>query len=205
MSTLSETLSSWRQANQVGAGGLMEKLTIDGALYDVKDPALEAMMSEIDSRLSTIEGSEVNASDVNFNNTSNGFTATDAQAAIEEALSKAIGTSEDLSSADTINAAKKYADELINNLAGANWADNAKKVQEIIEELENSENGNAWATAIDKLAGLDIKYTQAEADAYNANLDGAISTETTLSADQAAALNELAGVSSTTYTEEAIP
>lgn len=205
MSTLSETLSSWRQANQVGAGGLMEKLTIDGALYDVKDPALEAMMSEIDSRLSTIEGSEVNASDVNFNNTSNGFTATDAQAAIEEALSKAIGTSEDLSSADTINAAKKYADELINNLAGANWADNAKKVQEIIEELENSENGNAWATAIDKLAGLDIKYTQAEADAYNANLDGAISTETTLSADQAAALNELAGVSSTTYTEGQTP
>ena len=111
MSTLSETLSSWRRANQVGAGGLMEKLTIDGALYDVKDPALEAMMSEIDSRLSTIEGSEVNASDVNFNNTSNGFTATDAQAAIEEALSKAIGTSEDLSSADTINAAKKYANE----------------------------------------------------------------------------------------------
>ena len=37
MPTLSETLSSWRTTNQTGTGGLMEKLTIDGKLYDVKE------------------------------------------------------------------------------------------------------------------------------------------------------------------------
>lgn len=102
-------------------------------------------------------------------------------------------------------AAKAYTDQLVNNLAGANWADNAKKVQEIIEELENSDNANAWATAIDKLAGLNINYTQAEADAYNANLTDAISTETTLTAEQAATLNGLTGVSSTEYVEGSRP
>lgn len=199
MPTLSETLSTWRSAHQVGQGGLMEKLTIDGTLYDVKDPGVEALAEAIESRLSTIENSTINAQAVVFDNTENGFTATNAQAAIEEALSKAIGASTDLASANTINAAKKYAEELVNNLAGQDWASNAKKVQEIIEELENSDNANAWATAIDKLAGLDIKYTQAEADAYNASLTGAISTETSLTAEQATTLNALDGVSSSSY------
>lgn len=78
-----------------------------------------------------------------------------------------IGSSSDASSANTIAAAKKYADEAVANLAGTDWENNAKKVQEIIEELENSDNANAWATAIDKLAGLGVKtpavyYTQEE-------------------------------------------
>lgn len=110
-----------------------------------------------------------------------------------------IGTNADASTADTIYGAKAYAKDLVDALAGENWSENAKKVKEIIEEIENSDNANTWATAIDKLAGLDIKYTQAEADAYNANLTGAISTETSLTAEQATALNGLSGVSSTTY------
>lgn len=94
-------------------------------------------------------------------------------------------------------AAKTYADQLIGNLAGENWAENAKKVKEIIEEIENSENGNAWSTAIDKLAGLGTPYTQEEVDNHNAGLTGAISTATELTADQATALNAVPGVSVT--------
>lgn len=110
-----------------------------------------------------------------------------------------IGTNADASTANTIYGAKAYAKDLVDALAGENWSKNAKKVQEIIEEIENSDNANAWSTAIDKLAGLDIKYTQAEADAYNANLTGAISTETSLTVEQATALNGLSGVSSLSY------
>ena len=175
-STLNEIITAWRTANQKGAGGLMSKLTIDNKLYDVKDPALDKLAEEVETRLSALESAETGGSAANttFDNTSNGFTASDVQAAIEEVLIKVIGQSTDLSSADTINAAKKYAEELVNNLAGQDWAANAKKVQEIIAELENSDNANAWVTAIDKLAGLDIKYTQAEADTYNAGLTGAV-------------------------------
>lgn len=270
--TLSQAVSDYRTTQQaIQSGQATHKLTsllnIGGQLYAIKDPAVEQLASEVESRLSNLEGkswtevtkgngaakfttsvtqgtdgqitvtygtirdaaltdtSETNkvvkgiaqtidgvvtatmgqvaAGEVSFNETN--WNATDAKAAILEALSKAIGDSNDLSSANTINAAKKYADELVNNLAGADWATNAKKVQEIIAELENSDNANAWTTAIDKLAGLDIKYTQAEADAYNANLTGAISTETTLTAEQAATLNGLTGVSSTEYTEGSQP
>ena len=44
---------------------------------------------------------------------------------------------------------------------------------------------------------MNINYTQAEADTHNASLTGAISTETTLTAEQAAALNAIPGVSVT--------
>jgi hypothetical protein len=261
--TLSEILTAFRSTQVTGHQGLMSKLNIDGQLYDIKDPAVEALAEAIETRLTTqeektiretaltkgaqagkfatevtqgVDGqvsvtyadirdtalakgaqdglvatevtqgtdgqvsvtySDINATDVVFSET--GWTAENAKAAILEALSKAIGTSGDADTDNTIYGAKAYADALVNNLAGANWADNAKKVQEIIEELENSDNANAWATAIDKLAGLDIKYTQAEADAYNANLAGAISTETSLTAEQATKLNGLTGVSSTAY------
>ena len=204
-STLSEILTAWRTANQKGAGGLMSKLTIDNKLYDVKDPAVDKLAEEVETRISAVETSisqiSTTAEGTSFDHTSNGFTASNVQAAIEEVLAKVIGKSTDLSSADTIKAAKKYAEELVNNLAGQDWAANAKKVQEIIEELENSDNANAWATAIDKLAGLDVKYTQAEADEYNAALTGAISTSTSLTAEQATALNGLDGVSTKEYVE----
>ena len=270
--TLSQAVSDYRTTQQAMQNGqathkLTSLLNIGGQLYAIKDPAVEQLASEVESRLSTLEGkswtevtkgegaakfatsvtqgtdgqitvtygtirdaaltdtSETNkvvkgiaqtidgvvtatmgqvaAEEVSFNETN--WTAPDAKAAILEALSKAIGTSNDAKTAETIYGAKAYALDLVNNLAGEDWAANAKKVQEIIAELENSDNANAWATAIDKLAGLDIKYTQEEADTHNAGLDGAISTETTLTADQAETLNGLTGVSSTEYAEGGKP
>ena len=55
MSTLNSLLSSWRTTNQTGAGGLMEKLTIDGTLYDVKDPGLDYLAEQIESRIAALE------------------------------------------------------------------------------------------------------------------------------------------------------
>jgi hypothetical protein len=113
-----------------------------------------------------------------------------------------IGSSSDSSSADTINAAKKYADEAVAALAGQDWSQNAKKVQEIIAELENSENGNSWLTAIDKLSGMSIANKVADAqDAieYNEKLEGAIKAGTELTADQATAVN--AALVNTSYAE----
>ena len=192
MSTLSQDLSTWRESHQSGANhvGLTNILNIDGALYDIQDPAVEYLASQIETRLSNIETSTIRnseltkpqdagqfatsvtqgtdgqiavtygnvaASDVSFANSGTGYDATTVQAALVEALTKAMalkGTASDASSAETIAAAKKYADELVANLAGEDWSQNAKKVQEIIAEIENSENANGWTTAIDKLAGM---------------------------------------------------
>ena len=212
--TLSQTLSAWRTANQSGTGhqGLMSQLTIDGALYDIQDPALEAMMTALDTRLSAIEGTNPAAANVTFDNSENGFTATNVQAAIAEAVTKAtdaaIGTSSDAASADTINAAKKYAEELVADLAGNDWAQNAKTVKEIIEELENSDPANAWATAIDKLAGLGVKtaaeyYTQAECDEWNAeNVTGYVTAGSPVPADYETKVGS-AAAGETLTTEEA--
>ena len=53
--TLSTTLSTWRTANQHNAG-LLSKLQIGSSLYDIKDPAVEALATEIESRLQAVEG-----------------------------------------------------------------------------------------------------------------------------------------------------
>ena len=55
MPTLNSQLSAWRHDNQTGAGGLMEKLTIDGTLYDVKDPGLDYLAEQIESRIAALE------------------------------------------------------------------------------------------------------------------------------------------------------
>lgn len=243
MPTLSETLASWRTAHQSGDNHqLMSILTIDGQLYDIKDPALDAIIQTIESRLSNAEDKNVRDSELTKGAQSAKFvteitqgvqgavtvtygdaettdvkrsataavagqaeelytaedqaldpshvqgtvktpgidpqialSGTTTEAALIE-LAKAIaiekltretgdstlsstliGSSSDASTANTIAAAKKYADEAVANLAGTDWEQNAKKVQEIIAELENAENANAWATAIDKLAGLGVK------------------------------------------------
>ena len=155
MANLSEQLTAWRTANQTGY--ITSQLTIDGALYNLKDPAVAYIAQELDTRLSTLEGATVAAGDVTFNNTGTGLEAAYVQAAIEEVLAYAgalKGTSSDLSSAYTIAAAKKYAEELVDNLAGEDWSENAKKVQDIIEELSGEEN--AWDTLVDKLVGMTV-------------------------------------------------
>lgn len=256
---LTENIAAWRAANQTHQG-LLSKIQIGSALYDIKDPAVEALATGIEARLATLEGHEwtavtktsdakfatsvtqdttgaitveysnftgltdtavdgqfvssvsqgtdgeitvtrtgISADKVAFSET--GWNATGVQAAVLEALSKAIGSQSDLSSADTINAAKKYADEAIAALAGQDWEENAKTVKQLIEEIENSENGNSWLTAIDKLAGMSIDKTDASAAdvvEYNEHLAGAIKAGDTLTAEQATAVN---AVASSSYTE----
>ena len=255
--TLSTTIAAWRNTNQQNSTKLLEKLKIGSDLYDVKDPAVEALAAAVETRLNSwtavtkgqeagrVATSVTQASDgsisVTYDNvlaaavtdtavngqfvtkvdqavdgtitttkgtvgaqyvtfSETGWTAENAKAAILEALTKAIGTQSDLSSADTINAAKKYADEAVAALAGQDWEQNAKKVQEIIAEIENSENGNSWLTAIDKLAGMSINKTgatAAEAVEYNEHLTGAIKAGAALTAEQATAVN--AAVSGANY------
>lgn len=264
MATLQSTLESYRTTQATGHAGLLSKLQIGTTLYDIKDPAVEALAAAVEERLSAQENKtwtavtkdanaakfatavtqgtdgaitvtygtirdaaltdtsttnqvvkgiaqsvdgvvtatmgQVAAGEVSFSETN--WTATDAKAAILEALSKAIGSQSDLSSADTINAAKKYADEAVAALAGQDWEQNAKKVQEIIAEIENSENGNSWLTAIDKLAGMAIQktgVTAAEVAEYNEHLTGAIKGGDVLTAEQATAVN--AAVSGANYSE----
>lgn len=219
MSTLNDIIAAWRAKNQTGTGhnGIMSKLTINGALYDIKDPAVEALASEIETRLKSVEGrswkevakgstepkfatavtqstdgsitvtygslrdtalnvaatdgvfitgvsqatdgvvsvstGSVEAQYVGFTG-GEGWTATDAQNAIKEALSKAIGVTGDAATVATIQGAKAYALDLVNNLAGEDWAQNAKTVKQIIAEIEGSTEGAAWATLVDKLQGL---------------------------------------------------
>lgn len=283
--TLSTVVQNWRTTNQSGTGhnGLLSKLKIGDNLYDIKDPAVEALAEAIETRLSTVEGKTIRQSALEKANNAAKFATevtqgTDGQISVtygdaqttdvkRNATNAVVGsaavlytaeeaaayneehnlTSEDAgyvhegdlktaavpgqialqgttteaalieiaqaiaaeqsarATGDTAaeTAAKAYADQLIGNLAGQNWSENAKKVQEIIEEIENSENSNAWATAIDKLAGLGTPYTQEEANTVNAGLTGAINTETVLTAEQATALNNVLGTN--TYSENQSP
>ena len=238
MATLRENVGTYRNGNQ-NNGGLLSKLQIGTNLYDIKDPAVEALADAIETRLSAVEGktwtavnkgaetkkfatvveqdangaitvtydnlrdtaltdaattgqfitsvsqdvngvvtttkSGVDAANVVFTPDANfAVTSTTVQSALEDALAKALalkGTSGDESSADTIAAAKKYAEELVNNLAGENWSENAKKVQEIIEELGGE--GNEWSTLVDKLKGMSVseKGTQGQPGYRPANDD----------------------------------
>lgn len=197
MSTLSEVLSTWRTNNQSGTGhsGCMSQLTIDGSLYDIQDPALDAIVTEIESRIAAIEAGEVTAQSVTLSSTE--FEETNVKAALEalkQACDDLMGASTDASSDMTLYGVKAYADELVNTLAGTNWEQNAKTIKNIIDEIENSENANGWTTAIDKLAGLGVKtpavnYTAETAAAHNAELTGALDSTTPLTAEQATAYN----------------
>ncbi len=231
MATLQETISSWRTANQSGEGhqGIISKLSIDSKLYDLKDPAVEALAAAIETRLKTQEdkawtpvtkgandpkfatevtqaadgsisvqysnlrdtaltdtvqtgqfitsvSQDVNgvisatkagvaAENVSFTPGTDFATAsTNVQAAIEDALAQAMalkGTSTDASSAETIAAAKKYADEKVQQLAGQDWTAQAQKVSDIIKELEGTDAGN-WATLADKLDNMIVADETAE-------------------------------------------
>ena len=214
--TLSTKLTTWRNTNQSG-NGLLSKLSIDQQLYNIKDPAVEALAAEVETRLAAVEtktirtealdkpsgagkfaSSVTQSTDGQITVTYSGFTgvtdtvvdgqfvtavsqntdgdisvtrgaidtskiaisnasltATTLSDAIAELLAadaSIIGASTDSSSANSIAAAKKYADEKVQQLAGEDWTANAQKVQDIINEL-NGENG-AWETLVDKLTGL---------------------------------------------------
>lgn len=216
MSTLNEIIAAWRNTNQKN-DGIMSKLTINGSLYDIKDPAVEALASEIETRLASVEGrswdavtkgadqpkyatsvtqstdgsitveygslrpealnvtasngvfitgvsqatdgvvsvstGSVEAQYVGFTG-GEGWNSTDAQNAIKEALSKAIGATGDAATVATIQGAKTYAKDLVDALAGADVAANAQLIQKIIQELEGSTDATAWVTLVDKLHGL---------------------------------------------------
>ena len=230
MATLQETISSYRTTQVTGHQGLLSKLSIDGNLYDIKDPAVEALAAAVETRLAAQEGKTwtavekgnndpkfatsvgqaadgsisvtysnlrdtaltdtattgqfitsvsqdingvvtttkagVDAANVVFTPVNNFDSAsTNVQAAIEDALAQAMelkGASTDLSSADTIAAAKKYADEKVQELAGTDWTTQAQKVSDIIKELEGTDAGN-WATLADKLDNMLVPDTSAGA------------------------------------------
>ena len=167
----------------------LSQLDIDGQLYELKDAEARASLAELNQTI--IDNEQVTAAALN-DLESRKAEKTDIPTKVSDLTN------------DVPFATKAQLDTLAETVSGLD-ASTLAELQKIIAELEDSENGNAWITAIDKLAGLNINYTQAEADAYNANLTGAISTETSLSADQAATLNGLAGVSSTEYTEGTSP
>ena len=127
------TIRTETLANQAAANKIITSLTqdVDGVVsYTVAD---------------------LTADNVGF--TAAGLTSTNVQAAIPEAIAKLIGATGDASSADTIEGAKAYADEKVQQLAGEDWTANAQKVQDIIQELEGV-TGNAWGTLVDKLHGM---------------------------------------------------
>ena len=108
---------------------------------------------------------QVAASEVAFTpGTAFSSESTNVQAAVEDALAQAMalkGTSSDESSANTIAAAKKYAEEKVQELAGKDWTAQAQKVTDIIKELEGTDAGN-WATLADKLDGMPVEDASAE-------------------------------------------
>ena len=55
---LGTQITEWRNAQVAahGAQGLLSRLSIDGKLYDIKDPAVETLAAYVDERLSTLEG-----------------------------------------------------------------------------------------------------------------------------------------------------
>lgn len=167
----------------------LSQLEIDGHLYDLKDAEARAAIQDLTKTIEDNE--EVTAAALN-DLKSNKADKTEIPTKVSDLTN------------DTPFATKAELDTLAETVSGLD-SHTLEELQKIIGELEDSENGNAWITAIDKLAGLNINYTQEEADAYNATLTGAINTGTSLTADQATTLNGLTGVSSTEYTEGTLP
>ena len=148
----------------------------DAALNDTSETnkVVKGIAQTVDGVVTATMG-QVAASEVAFTPGTNFAAAsTNVQAAIEDALAQAMalkGASTDDKDDDTIAAAKKYAEDLVNNLAGEDWSENAKKVQEIIEELGGE--GNEWSTLVDKLKGMTVseKGTQGQPGYRPANDD----------------------------------
>lgn len=128
----------------------------DTALTDtaVTGQFVTSVSQGVDGQISlTRDG--VTSENVAFTSTSGNISASDVKAALEEIYADAMalkGASTDASSAETIAAAKKYADEKVQQLAGEDWTENARKVQDIINEL-GGDNAD-WSTLVDKLAGM---------------------------------------------------
>ena len=138
----------------------------DTALTDTTEAnkVVKSIAQSVDGVVTATMG-QVAAGEVAFTpGTAFNSESTTVQAAVEDALAQAMalkGTSGDLSSADTIAAAKKYAEEKVQELAGKDWTAQAQKVTDIIKELEGTDAGN-WATLADKLDGMPIEDASAE-------------------------------------------
>ena len=138
----------------------------DTALTDTTEAnkVVKSIAQSVDGVVTATMG-QVAASEVAFTpGSAFNESSTTVQAAVEDALAQAMalkGTSGDLSSADTIAAAKKYAEEKVQELAGKDWTAQAQKVTDIIKELEGTDAGN-WATLADKLDGMPVEDSSAE-------------------------------------------
>ena len=138
----------------------------DTALTDTTEAnkVVKSIAQSVDGVVTATMG-QVAAGEVAFNpGTAFNSESTTVQAAVEDALAQAMalkGTSGDLSSANTIAAAKKYAEEKVQELAGKDWTAQAQKVTDIIKELEGTDAGN-WATLADKLDGMPVEDSSAE-------------------------------------------
>lgn len=53
--SLVDVLTQYRTTQSSGHQGLLSKLSIDGSVYDIKDPAVEQLASEIQTRLNNLE------------------------------------------------------------------------------------------------------------------------------------------------------
>ena len=138
----------------------------DTALTDTSEAnkVVKSIAQSVDGVVTATMG-QVAASEVAFTpGTAFSSESTTVQAAVEDALAQAMalkGTSGDESSANTIAAAKKYAEEKVQELAGKDWTAQAQKVTDIIKELEGTDAGN-WATLADKLDGMPVEDASAQ-------------------------------------------
>lgn len=138
----------------------------DTALTDTTEAnkVVKSIAQSVDGVVTATMG-QVAAGEVAFTpGTAFNSESTTVQAAVEDALAQAMalkGTSGDESSANTIAAAKKYAEEKVQELAGKDWTAQAQKVTDIIKELEGTDAGN-WATLADKLDGMPVEDASVE-------------------------------------------
>lgn len=120
---------------------------------------ITSVSQDVNGVVTATKGS-VDAANVSFT-PGTGFesTSTNVQAAVEDALAKAMalkGASTDDKDDETIAGAKAYAKDLVDSLAGDGWTEAAQKVQDIIDELEGSEQATQWSTLVDKLKGMTV-------------------------------------------------
>ena len=123
-----------------------------------------AVSQDVDGVITVTKGG-VAAENVTFAASSGvDLSSTNVKAAIEEVLADALAIKGDYSTDDkddvTIEGAKKYAEYLVNQLAGEDWTTAAQTVQDIIDELGGDNAG--WSTLVDKLQGMGWSATGTE-------------------------------------------
>jgi len=177
---------------------ILSKLKIDGTLYDIHDPCVDELASQVETAINNLIAEIPVLPD--YTDSGSGpvtsVNQTDGQITVTHgniASSNVNSSSQNYSNISTVADHLTALENAIGAITGVS-PELLASLEKIIAEIEGDDTSsaaNAWITLVDKLKGLDTLYTAAEANAHNAELTGALNSTDALSVGEAEAYNEV--------------